>query len=78
MVIAFVLLKVEIGLEDNVLKNLLSIDEVKEAYPLLGEYDIICKIEIKSRLLKDVIHTIRALVKIHTTSTMIVVKNSSM
>ncbi|MFX0062034.1 MAG: Lrp/AsnC ligand binding domain-containing protein [Candidatus Hermodarchaeota archaeon] len=76
MVRAFVLLNAEIGFENNVLKNLLSIDEIKEAHPLIGEYDIICKIKINSKL-KDVIQKIRALANVRTMSTMIVVKGSS-
>ncbi|MFX1251371.1 MAG: Lrp/AsnC ligand binding domain-containing protein [Promethearchaeota archaeon] len=76
MLRAFVLLNTEIGFEDTVLKNLLSIDEIKEAHPLLGEYDIICEIKINSRL-KDVIQKIRTLAKVSTISTMIVVKGSS-
>ncbi|MFX1534485.1 MAG: Lrp/AsnC ligand binding domain-containing protein [Promethearchaeota archaeon] len=76
MLRAFVLLNAEIGFEDTVLKNLLSIDEIKEAHPLLGDYDIICEIEINSTL-KDVIHKIRTLANVRTASTMIVVKGSS-
>jgi hypothetical protein len=44
---AFVLIKAEGELRD-VIKSLRKIEEVKEAYPLIGEYNAIAKLEVKS------------------------------
>jgi len=46
---AFVLINVEIGGEEEVMKNLKQIEEVKEAYLLFGVYDIIAKVEAEDR-----------------------------
>lgn len=44
---AFVLIKVEGQLEE-VMKSLKKIEGVKEAYPVIGEYDAIVKLEVDS------------------------------
>ncbi len=49
MPMAFVLINVEIGGEEEVMKNLRQIEEVKEAYLLFGVYDIIVKVEAEDR-----------------------------
>ena len=49
MAMAFVLINVEIGGEEEVLNNLRQIEEVKEAYLLFGVYDIIVKVEAEDR-----------------------------
>jgi len=49
MPMAFVLINVEIGGEEEVVKNLKQIEEVKEAYLLFGVYDIIVKVEAEDR-----------------------------
>ena len=49
MAMAFVLINVEIGGEEEVLNNLRKIEEVKEAYMLFGVYDIIVKVEAENR-----------------------------
>ncbi len=49
MPMAFVLINVEIGGEEEVMKNLKQIEEVKEAYLLFGVYDIIVKVEAEDR-----------------------------
>ena len=45
MVTGYVLITSESSKEQKVYKELLKIDEVTEATPLFGEYDIIAKIE---------------------------------
>jgi DNA-binding Lrp family transcriptional regulator len=42
---AFVLINAEIGFEDEVLKSLKKIENVKEAYMVYGIYDIIVRVE---------------------------------
>ena len=56
MPIAFVLLNVEPGGEDEVLQSLKTIPEVREAYRVYGVYDMIAKVEADSLgMVKDVV-----------------------
>lgn len=73
MVIAYVLLNSEVGSEENVLKNLNSIREVKEAHTTYGVYDIIARVETNTmKELKDIISwKIRRLEKVRSTLTLI-------
>jgi len=73
---AFVLVNAEIGSEDDVLKELMSIEQVAEAYVVYGVYDIIAKITAETMdLLKDTITSrIRGLENVRSTLTMIVVE----
>jgi DNA-binding Lrp family transcriptional regulator len=72
---AYVLINVEIGSEDEVLRNLDPISEVKEAHLVYGVYDIIAVIETETmQELKDTVSwKIRRLDKVRSTLTMIVV-----
>lgn len=75
MPMAFVLINAEIGAENEVLKALREIPEVKEAYMVYGVYDIIARVETETmQELKDTISwKIRRLDKVRSTLTMIVV-----
>jgi DNA-binding Lrp family transcriptional regulator len=42
---AFVLINSDLGAEDEVLKSLMGIKEVKEAHMVYGVYDIIARVE---------------------------------
>ncbi|MCW3978588.1 MAG: Lrp/AsnC ligand binding domain-containing protein [Candidatus Bathyarchaeota archaeon] len=72
---AFVLINAEIGAEDEVLKELREMAEVKEAHVVYGVYDIITRIEADTMdELKDIVTSkIRRLDKVRSTLTMIVV-----
>ena len=72
---AYVLINVEIGSEEEVLRSLDPISEVKEAHLVYGVYDIITVIETETmQELKDTVSwKIRRLDKVRTTLTMIVV-----
>jgi len=76
LVRAFVLINVDIGSENDVLDELETVDEVREAYTVYGVYDLIAMIEAETmQELKDVISfKIRRLDKIRSTLTMIVVE----
>jgi len=53
---AFVLINTEIGAEEEILKELNKVPNVKEAYIVYGLYDIVAKIEAESmNKLKEVI-----------------------
>ena len=73
---AFVLLNTEIGSEEQVLKALMSIPGVQEAYLVYGVYDLIAKISSDDMdTLKNAIMTkIRQLDKVRSTLTMIVIE----
>ena len=73
---AFVLLNAEIGSEDEVLKVLKGVSNVREAYVVYGVYDIVARVEAETmEKLKDVVTwKIRRLDKVRSTLTMIVVE----
>jgi DNA-binding Lrp family transcriptional regulator len=73
---AFVLINVESGSEDEVLKQLKSIQGVEEAYFSYGVYDIITKIKADTmEKLKDLVtHQVRTLNKVRSTLTLIMME----
>ena len=73
MTLAFVLINSETGAEEEILKELTGIQEVKEAHSVYGVYDIIVKIEAPDLdKLKEIVHTkIRRIGKVRSTLTMI-------
>jgi DNA-binding Lrp family transcriptional regulator len=72
---AYVLINTEIGMENNVLKNMGNIKEVKEAHTVYGVYDIIARLETETmeELKNTISWKIRRLEKVRSTLTMIVV-----
>lgn len=73
VVVAFVLIKVEVGAESDVLETLKAIPEVREAHRVRDIYDIIARVEAEYvQGLNDVVaFRIRCLDKVHSTLTMI-------
>ncbi len=73
---AFVLINVESGAEEEVVAQLKKIDGVVEAYYSYGVYDIITKINAESmeKLKEMVTHKIRALAKVRSTLTLIMME----
>jgi DNA-binding Lrp family transcriptional regulator len=78
MPLAFVLINAEIGSEDEVLKELRKLSNVKESYVVYGVYDIVAKVEADSmdKLKEIVTWKIRRLDKVRSTLTMIVVEGA--
>jgi DNA-binding Lrp family transcriptional regulator len=74
---AYVLINVESGFEDNVLQELKSILGVDEAYYSYGVYDIITKVKAETmEQLKDLVtKNIRALPKVRSTLTLIMMED---
>ncbi len=72
---AYLLLIVEIGTEEEVMRSLKSIGEVKEARMVYGVYDIIVRVEtVNMEELKNLVSwRIRRLDIVRSTMTMIVV-----
>jgi len=75
---AFVLINAEIGSEDEVLKQLKGLQNVKESYVVYGVYDIVAKVtaETMDKLKEIVTWKIRRLDKVRSTLTMIVVEGT--
>jgi len=75
LVTAFVLVLATAGKEREILEKLKEIPEVKEAYMVYGEYDLLLKVE--SETLKDlddiIMGKIRKLPEVQLTSTLIAV-----
>ena len=74
MATAFVLINAELGAENEVLRDLKAIQEVKEAHMVYGVYDVIARVETENlQDLKDTISMkIRRLDNVRSTLTMIV------
>ena len=73
---AYVLINVESGFEDNVLRELKTIPEIQEAYFSYGVYDIIAKVkaETMEQLKETVTKHIRTLPKVRSTLTLIIME----
>jgi len=73
---AFVLINVESGSEDEVLKELKTIEGIEEAYFSYGVYDLITKIKADSmdKLKELVTRRIRTLSKVRSTLTLIMME----
>ena len=73
---AFVLLNVETGSEDNVLKQLRKIGVVEEAYVSYGVYDLVLKVKANTmeELKEAVTHKIRTINQVKSTLTLIVIE----
>jgi DNA-binding Lrp family transcriptional regulator len=78
MPLAFVFINAEIGSEDEVLKWLRKMENVKEAHLVYGIYDIVAKVEARTmdKLKEIVTSRVRRLNKVRSTLTMMVVEES--
>ena len=70
---AYVLINAEVGSEEQVLKEIKTIDEVKEAAIVYGVYDIIARLEAgtMSNLKEIITERIRKISLVRSTLTMI-------
>jgi len=73
---AYVLLNVETGAEDKVLKQLKTIAFVEESYVSYGVYDLIIKVKADTMetLKEAVTHKIRAINQVRSTLTLIMME----
>jgi DNA-binding Lrp family transcriptional regulator len=73
---AYVLINVESGSEDDVLKELKSVEGVEEAYFSYGVYDLITKIKADTmdKLKEMVTRRVRTLSKVRSTLTLIMME----
>jgi DNA-binding Lrp family transcriptional regulator len=75
LALAFILVNVETGMENEVLQEVSKVPGVREAYLVYGVYDLLVKIEADSAgaLREAVINHIRRLSGVRSTLTMMVV-----
>jgi len=73
---AFVLINAEIGAEEEVVKELMKVEGVEEAYIVYGVYDVVAKVKAENleKLKETITWRIRRLDKVRSTLTMIVVE----
>ena len=71
---AFILINVEAGSEEQVIRELKTIDKIKAVYFVYGVYDIVAKVEAETQLgVKETITwKIRKIEKIRSTQTLMV------
>lgn len=76
MPLAFIFINAEVGSEDEALKQLRKMENVKEAYAVYGVYDIVAKVEAETiGKLKEVITSkVRKLRGVRSTLTMMVIE----
>ncbi|MCL4517689.1 MAG: Lrp/AsnC ligand binding domain-containing protein [Thaumarchaeota archaeon] len=77
MPMAFVLINADLGAEEELVRELRSIEHVKEVYVVYGVYDIVAKIEADTmeKVKETITWKIRRLEKVRSTLTMIVVES---
>lgn len=73
MVLGFVLVTTSAGMERMVFEVVKEVPEVKDAYPLFGEYDIILKLDAEShdKIASIVVDSIRKIPGVIDTKTLI-------
>ncbi|MDG7008418.1 MAG: Lrp/AsnC ligand binding domain-containing protein [Nitrososphaerota archaeon] len=73
---AFVLVNADLGAEEDLLKRLREIPNVKEVYVVYGVYDIVARVEADTmeKVKETITWHIRRLDKVRSTLTMIVVE----
>jgi DNA-binding Lrp family transcriptional regulator len=78
MPMAFVFMNIDAGGEQEVLKELRSIENVKEAHLVYGVYDLVAKIEAETmdKLKEIVTWKVRRLDKVRSTLTTIVMESA--
>ena len=74
---AFILVNVESGSEDEVLKQIKTMGFVEEAYVSYGVYDLIIKVKANTmaELKDDVTQKIRTMKKVHSSLTLIMMED---
>ncbi len=76
MPMAFVLINADLGAEEQLVKELKGIENVREVYVVYGVYDIVAKVEADAmeKVKETITWKIRRLDRVRSTLTMIVVE----
>ena len=74
LAIAYVLITVDLGYENEVRDALLNLEEVKEAYSVYGVYDVVVKLEIEDmdQIKRTIFEKIRKMKRITGTVTLLI------
>lgn len=77
MTMAYVLINADLGAEEQLVKELKGIENVREVYVVYGVYDIVAKIQgdTMEKVKETITWKIRRLEKVRSTLTMIVVES---
>ena len=77
MPMAYLLINADLGAEEQLIKELKGIENVKEVYVVYGVYDIVAKIQADTmeKVKETITWKIRRLEKVRSTLTMIVVES---
>jgi DNA-binding Lrp family transcriptional regulator len=72
MEIAYILLQCDLGSEEQIIKEIMKIEEIKEVRGTYGIYDIFCKVQSDTKEVLDQVITnkIRKIQKIRSTITL--------
>jgi DNA-binding Lrp family transcriptional regulator len=75
--IAYIMINCEVGYEESIIEQLRSIEGIKEVQGVLGNFDVLARIEVSSlEALREIITSkIRKIQKIRCTTTVICTKN---
>lgn len=76
MPMAFVLINADLGAEEELVKQLKSVENVSEVYVVYGVYDIVAKVtaETMDKVKETITWKVRRLDRVRSTLTMIVVE----
>jgi DNA-binding Lrp family transcriptional regulator len=76
MPMAFVLINADLGAEEELVKQLKSVEFVREVYVVYGVYDIVAKVEAETmdKVKETITWKVRRLDRVRSTLTMIVVE----
>lgn len=76
MVSAYIMMKMQVGMDDQVIEEIKKLDEVKEADATYGSYDLVIKVSFRTIEDMDrfIFEKIRRIKGINETSSMIVAK----
>ncbi len=79
MIQAFIMVNVETGSEENVLKHLKTLDNIKEAYVSYGVYDLIVKVKADNMedLKEAVTRKIRSINEVESTLTLVMTEEAT-
>ena len=74
---AYIMINCEVGYEESIIEQLRTIEGIKEVQGVLGNFDILVRIEVSSiDALREIITTkIRKIEKIRCTTTVVCTKN---
>ncbi len=76
MVLAYIMMKMQVGMDDQVISEIKKLEQVEEANATYGSYDLVIKVKFKTieDLDRFIFDKIRRIKDVNETSSMIVAK----